>query len=86
MGKALQVGQTLQNRAASRYYKKGQELLTRGNYYKIEQYTFVTLGRIETHTEKAICDLRVELYNMMKWPSKCSDLFRKIRFAIHSPW
>ena len=34
------------------------------------------------YTEKAICDLGVELYNMLKWLSEGSNRFRKIPISV----
>ena len=35
-------------------------------------------------TEKAICNLGVELYNMIQWPSEGSNLFRKIPIFVNA--
>ena len=49
------VGQVIQYSASiiiakyGRYYEYGNFIVKWGNYYRKDQYTFVTLGEIETH-------------------------------------
>ena len=55
------------------------------NYYNESQYTFETLGRREAIAYRwDQCDLRVDSYNMMEWPSKGSNLFKRLSIFVRT--
>ena len=59
--------------------QSGADIIKWVDYYSESQYTFGTLGRRETIAYRwDQCDLRVDSYNMKEWPSKGSNLFKKL--------